>query len=440
MPKSVQQVPEDYIHWFRFSAPYIRKHRGATFVIAIPGEAIEHANFINLVHDLAMLQSLGVRLVIVQGARQQISLALDRAGIGTSISAGVRVSTAAAMPHIIAAANAVRTDLESAMSAGLIDSPMHQLNLKTLSGNFISARPFGVRNGVDYEFTGLVRQVDAEAVTQSLDAGAAVIINTLGYSSTGDVFNLSMFDCLSSIACAINADKIITFMSENHLQPLLNETVIKPGKAQEFDIASGDHRALVNALANSVDQEQVDRAHIVSYEDNGALVKELFTLDGSGLLISRQTFSCIRAAQADDIGAVWELIQPLQESGALVQRTRDLLEQQIQSFAVIDLDGTIVGCAALLPIDKVTAELACVAVHAGFRDRGFASDIVSHLEAQARSMNYRGVFILSTQAGHWFAERGYREATTADLPENRRELYSDQRNSKVRYKPLSPVT
>ena len=101
-----------------------------------------------------MLQSLGARLIIVQGARQQINSALESANITAPLESGVRVSSADAMPHIIAASNSVRTELESAMSAGLVDSPMYQLNLKTLSGNFLSAKPLGVRQGIDYMYTG----------------------------------------------------------------------------------------------------------------------------------------------------------------------------------------------------------------------------------------------------------------------------------------------
>lgn len=430
----MQNVPDSFINWFRFSAPYIRKHRDATFVIALPGEAVAHPNFINLVHDLAMLQSLGARLIIVQGARQQIRATLEKMNISAPLEAGVRVSTAEAMPHIISASQSVRTELESAMSAGLVDSPMYQLNLKTLSGNFLSAKPLGVRDGVDYLYTGLVRQVDAKAIQAALDTGAAVICSTLGYSPTGDVFNLSLNNCTQEIARSIGADKVIGFCSDEQLTPMLDNTEIRPTVAHELSNAS-DETSLIDALAHMVEQG-IERAHVVSYEHNGALLKELFTHDGSGLLISKKQLARVRSAETSDIGSILELIQPLQDSGALVQRTKDLLEEQIQNFAVLDIDGTAVGCASLQPIGDQSGEIACVAVHGEFQGRGYASQLLEYLENQAVNAQYKQLFLLSTQAIHWFKERGYHESSPEALPENRRKLYSDERNSKVLIKLL----
>lgn len=433
----MQNVPDSFINWFRFSAPYIRKHRDATFVIALPGEAVAHPNFINLVHDLAMLQSLGARLIIVQGARQQINQSLAKAGIDQSIEAGVRVSSAEAMPHIIAAANTVRTELESAMSAGLVDSPMYQLNLKTLSGNFLSAKPLGIRKGIDYLYTGLIRQVDASAIGAALDTGAAVICNTLGYSATGETFNLSLSECTLEIAKRIKADKIIGFVSNTKLQPMLDDTVVRPKRAHEFGAAiSDDEAGLIDALADGVDQG-IDRAHIVSFEDNGALLKELFTHDGSGLLISKQDLALVRNAESSDVAAILELTQPLHETGALVQRTRNLLEEQIQSFAILDIDGTAAGCAALQSLDEYSAEIACVAVHPEFQGRGYADRMLGYLEERATQMQYQQIFVLSTQATHWFLEHGYIETTLEDLPASKRELYNTERKPKVLLKALN---
>lgn len=431
----MQNVPDSFINWFRFSAPYIRKHRDATFVIALPGEAVAHPNFINLVHDLAMLQSLGAKLIIVQGARQQIKQALTDANISAPLEAGIRVSSTEAMPHIISASNKVRTELESAMSAGLVDSPMYQLNLKTLSGNFLSAKPLGVRNGVDYLYTGLVRQVDAKAINSALNTGAAVICNTLGYSPTGETFNLSLNNCTLEIAKTVGADKLIGFCANDQLQPMLDSTEVKPKRAHEFATSITDDASLIDALADGVDQG-IDRAHVVSYEDNGAILKELFTHDGSGLLISKKELAHVRSAETSDIGGILELIQPLQESGALVQRTRDLLEEQIQSFAVLDIDGTAIGCASLQALDADSGEIACVAVHKEFQGRGYASDLLNYLESRAKAAQYKQVFLLSTQASHWFKERGYQETTPDTLPQDRRELYSSERKSKVLSKVL----
>ena len=429
------QVPDSFVHWFRFAAPYLRKHRDATIVIALPGELIGHDNFLNVVHDLALLQSLGARLVIVQGARKQIDQALTQAGIELSFHNNIRISTSAAMPHVVSAANNVRTELESAMSAGLLNSPLHQLNLKTLSGNFVSAKPFGVHDGVDYQCTGLVRQVDSNALNAALDTGAAVLINTLGYSSTGEIFNLAINDCLVQISRAVKADKLLCFTSTAFLEPLLEKTVVSPETAHTYANHSDYGSDLIDSLALAVDQG-LDRAHVISFESDGALLKELFTHDGAGLLISADPFSAIRPARAEDIGGILELIQPLQESGALIQRTRDLLEQEIDNFAVLDIDGTVVGCAALHLLEDDYAELACIAVHAEFRGRGHAENLLKYQENRARALDVKQLFALSTQAGHWFIDQGFIASGRSALPPVRQQLYDNGRSSKVYLKSI----
>ncbi|MEQ9209038.1 MAG: amino-acid N-acetyltransferase [Pseudomonadales bacterium] len=432
----MHQVPESFINWFRLSAPYIRKHREATFVIALPGEAIEHPNFINLVHDLAMLQSLGAKLVIVQGARIQITRALENSGVDAPIEQGIRVSSDEAMPYIIAASNGTRTELESAMSAGLIDSPMYQLNLKTLSGNFIYAKPLGVRDGVDYQYTGLVRQVDSKAIQAALGTGAAVICNTLGYSSTGEVFNLSLNECTLSVATSLKADKVIGFMSDETLSPMLKQSEVRPKLAHAYGSANMEEAGLADALAEAVDRG-IERSHLVSYEQNGALLKELFTHDGAGLLISKIDSAVLREAQSGDVGSILELIQPMQEAGALVQRTRELLEEQIENFSVMEIDGTAVGCAALQPLDNSSGEIACVAVQPEFQGRGYAQKLLDLQIAKAKNLGIKNLFVLSTQATHWFIERGFREINADCLPDNRRAQYNVQRKPKVLVKELN---
>ena len=72
---------QDSIRQFRSSAPYINAHRGKTFVLMFGGEAIEHENFANIIHDIGLLSSLGIRLVLVHGARPQIDARVALRGI-----------------------------------------------------------------------------------------------------------------------------------------------------------------------------------------------------------------------------------------------------------------------------------------------------------------------------------------------------------------------
>ena len=404
-------------------------------VVALPGEAVSHKNFVNLVHDFALLQSLGVKLVIIQGARPQIQAALDKNGINGPIERGVRISSAESMPHVINACNAVKTELESAMSAGLAESPMHQLNLHTLSGNFVSAQPFGVSNGVDYQFTGKVRSIDTKSIQAALDTGAAVLLNTLGYSTTGEVFNLYLSDLLYEVSTRLKADKVVCFTDSAHLGPNFDHQIVKPDSAELAPKDKHTHSYLIQSAATAVNTG-VARGHIVSYENNGALLEELFTHDGSGLLISDDDFIAIREADLADVSGILELIQPLQDSGALVVRTREILEQEISNFCVVEIDGTIAGCGALVELENSISEIACIAVHPEFQGRGFASKVVRELESKALSLSSNGIFVLSTQAAHWFTERGYQESSHDQLPPKRKSLYRSDRNSKVLFKAL----
>jgi len=313
---------------------------------------------------------------------------------------------------------------------------MHQLNLHPLSGNFVSAKPLGVRDGTDYQFTGEVRSIYQPSIEAALETGAAILMNTLGYSSTGEVFNLALSDILTAVAKSLDVEKVICFSTREALTAEYQHKVIKPTKASLPAFINDDAANMLQAVAKTV-RAGVPRAHVLSYEDDGALLKELFTHDGSGLLISEDEFLTVRDAQLADVPGILELIQPLQESGALVVRTREVLEGEINHFSVVDIDDTVAGCGALIALQGDLCEIACIAIHPTFQGRGFASNLLNELEAKAVDQGMSGIYILSTQTTHWFAERGYQEASAEQLPEQRRTLYNSERNSKVMYKALT---
>jgi amino-acid N-acetyltransferase len=66
----------DFVHWFRSAAPYIHGFRGKTFVIAFGGELVADGDFMQLAHDVNLLNSLGVRLVLIHGVRPQVEARL----------------------------------------------------------------------------------------------------------------------------------------------------------------------------------------------------------------------------------------------------------------------------------------------------------------------------------------------------------------------------
>lgn len=431
----------DWLHGFRHSSPYINAHRGRTVVLTIPGDAIEHGNFINIIHDIALLSSLGVRLVVAFGARPQIQSRLDSAGVESSFGEGLRVTPEQQLPMVMEAIGGLRAYLESQLSMGLVNSPMHNARIRVSSGNFVAARPVGVLDGVDFGYTGRVRRVDVAGIEKLLELGHIVLLPPMGYSPTGDAFNLSYEDVGSQVAAALQAEKLLVFIDD---QGLLDEDggLIRELSARQASerLAAGavtGHDADLLRAACDACVKGVRRAHIISYLNDGALLEEMFTRDGSGTLVSGDNYEQIRQARVEDIGGILELIQPLEEQGILVRRSREMLETEIDRFVVAERDGTIVGCAALYHYpEEQSGELSCFAVNPSYRRAGRGDEILAMVEKTARSQGIQHLFVLTTQTEHWFRERGFQVSSVQALPGPKLASYNTQRKSKVFVKAL----
>jgi len=433
---------DPFVEAFRASTPYIHAHRGRTFVVVFGGEVVAGEGFPGLIHDIALLQALGIRLVLVHGARPQIEERLRLRGAEIRYVNGLRVTDEQALVCVKEAAGAVRVEVEALLSMGVANSPMAGARLRVASGNFVTARPLGVRDGVDYGHTGVVRRIDEGAIRSLLDGGALVLIPPLGYSPTGEVFNLSAPEVGEAVAVALGADKLIVLLegegprdAEN--LPLTNAT---PSQVESLlaDNPPYTEELLHHLrLAVSACRRGVKRTHLVSRGIDGALLKELFTRDGAGTLITAEVYEKLRAARIDDVGGILELLAPLEERGILVRRSREVLETEIDRFTVLERDGAIIGCAALYcyPEERV-AELACVAVHPDYRSSGRGDLLLGHMERQARERGLRQLFVLTTQTAHWFLERGFQTAGVEWLPVAKQRLYNYRRKSKVFFKGL----
>lgn len=431
----------DWLHGFRHSSPYINAHRGRTVVLTLPGDAIGHGNFINIIHDIALLSSLGVRLVVAFGARPQIQSRLDSAGVESTFGEGLRVTPEQQLPMVMEAIGGLRAYLESQLSMGLVNSPMHNARIRVSSGNFVAARPVGVLDGVDFGYTGRVRRVDVAGIEKLLELGHIVLLPPMGYSPTGDAFNLSYEDVGSQVAAALQAEKLLVFIDD---QGLLDEDggLIRELSARQASerLAAGavtGHDADLLRAACDACVKGVRRAHIISYLSDGALLEEMFTRDGSGTLVSGDNYEQIRQARVEDIGGILELIQPLEEQGVLVRRSREMLETEIDRFVVAERDGTIVGCAALYHYPEEQAgELSCFAVNPAYRRAGRGDELLAMVEKLARGQGIRDLFVLTTQTEHWFRERGFLVSSVQALPGPKLASYNTQRKSKVFVKPL----
>jgi amino-acid N-acetyltransferase len=443
MPKPPPAPDASFVTWFRSVAPYFHAFRGRTFVIAFGGELVAEGRFVSLAHDLNLLHSAGIRLVLVHGSRPQIEAQLKRRGGRSRYHRGLRVTDPAALECVKAAVGLLRVEIDALLSLGLPNTPMAGAAINTVSGNFITARPMGVHDGVDYLHTGTVRKVDDAAIAGCLDAGNIVVVSPIGYSPTGEVFNLAMEEVAVATATALGAAKLV-FLSDGPVvdadgtvRPELTaneaERLLAPGSAARL---SKETRTYLGRALEAV-RAGVARAHVVRRNADGALLLELFTHEGSGTMITADKLERLRRATIDDVGGILRLIEPLEADGTLVRRGRELLEQEIGRFTVLEHDRLILGCAALYPFPKTRAgELACLAVRPDHRGAGHGEKLMTAVERQARAAGMKKLFVLTTRASHWFVERGFGEAPVAALPAAKQALYNWQRRSKVLVKPL----
>jgi len=432
----------NFVRWFRAAAPYIHAFGGRTFVIAFGGEVVADGSFVALTHDLNLLASLGVRLVLVHGARPQIEAQLKAAGRKPQYVHGIRVTDEEALAAVKQASGQLRVEIEALLSMGLPNSPMANADIRVASGNFVTARPRGVVDGVDMCYTGEVRKVDADAINTRLDDGELVLLSPLGYSPTGEIFNVTLEDVAAQTAIAVGAEKLVFLMNEPGLKAkggrLLRELTVSDAEKllRKEQLLSDDARLYLPHVIKAC-KGGAARVHLISRHADGALLLELFTREGIGSMVTRDPLEQMRDATIEDVGGVLQLIEPLEAEGTLVKRSRELLEIEISRFCVLEHDKVIVGCAALYPFpNEKSAELACVAVHPDYRDFGAGEELLKWVEDKAKKQRIKRLFVLTTRAAHWFIEHGFVEANVNSLPKQKQALYNYQRRSKVLIKSI----
>ena len=423
------------VKWFRSAAPYINAHRGKTVVLMFGGEAVTHANFANIIHDISLLRSLGVKLVVVHGARPQIEERMVQRGIAQNIAHDIRVTDAETLVAVKDATGSLRLHIEALLSTGLVNSPMHGSQIRVSTGNFVIAKPMGVRHGIDYKYTGSVRRIDADGINMQLDYGSIVLLSPIGYSPTGEVFNLALEDVAAKTAIALKADKLITLTETDGLidksGELIRSCSVRTVKNLLDDNDCHIRQLLLRAIIQS-GENGVERCHCVSYKSDSALLQELFTRDGAGTLIAKDHKEQLCTATIDDVGGILELIAPLEDEGVLVKRSRELLEIEIDRFTVIKKEEVIIACAALYPYAEAnTGEIACLVIHPDYRGGNRGIRLILALEQAAKRQKLSSIFVLTTVSAHWFIEQGYVEQSIKNLPEGKQKLYNIQRKSKA---------
>uniref|UniRef100_UPI003341F249 amino-acid N-acetyltransferase n=1 Tax=Castellaniella defragrans TaxID=75697 RepID=UPI003341F249 len=442
---SAQDAPEfapaQFVRWFREVAPYVHDFRGKTFVVAFGGELISDGALEPLVADLSLLSALGIRLVLVHGSRPQVNEQLQLKGYSIQFARGIEPTVAEALECAKEAAGEIRLDIEAAFSQGLPNTPMAHAKIRVISGNFVTARPVGVIDGIDYKHTGAVRKLDVDAIRNIIGQGAITLLSPLGFSPTGEAFNLAMEDLATSAAVALRAEKLI-FLTQNR-------TITEQDGSVDTELARKDADEIL--AQNTLDEDTgaflrhaslaikrgVARAHLVPYTLDGSILLEIFTHDGVGTMVVEDTLEDLRPAVADDVGAIVQLIEPLEADGTLVPRGRATIEREVEHFTVLEHDGVIYGCVALIPyLDESMVEMACLIVQQEWQGAGDGEMLLRHAESSARAMGARRLFVLTTRTSHWFIKRGFVQGGISDLPRAKQAHYNRSRNSMVFIKRL----
>jgi amino-acid N-acetyltransferase len=440
-PPDQVEGPGRFVTWLRTVAPYIHAFRGKTFVVGVPGELFAKGRLNALAQDLGLLNAMGMRIVLVHGSRPQVNEQLRLRGAESRYENGVRITDAVALECAKEAAGELRLDIEAAFSQGLPNTPMAHSSIRILSGNLVTARPVGIVNGIDFLHTGLTRKIDAATVRFALESGAIVLLSPLGFSPTGEAFNLSMEDVAASTAIALDADKLVFLSEAGAIAPASGKIVGEISEADARQILAGGKLAADCAFylshALRACEGGVARAHIVPFEPDGSILLELFSHDGVGTMLVEETLEALREATTDDVGGLLALIRPLEEDGTLVRRDRSLIEREIGNFTVMEHDGVIFGCAALYAFpEHGIGEMACLAVSPGAQGQGDGERILKRIEQRARAAGLKRLFVLTTRTMHWFLKRGFVPSGLDHLPAERQRLYNWQRKSQVLIKDL----
>ncbi len=442
-PAPIDPSAEDearFVAWLRQVAPYIHAFRGKTFVVAVPGELIQAGRLNALVQDLSLLHAMGMRIVVVHGSRPQVNEQLRLRGVEAAYAEGLRITGPVALECAKEASGEIRLDLEAAFSQGLPNTPMAHSAVRVVSGNLVTARPVGIVEGVDYQHTGFVRKIDVATIRFALDGGAIVLLSPLGYSPTGEAFNLSMEDVAASTAVALDADKLIV-LAETAIEGadgVLHGEISEADAQQLLDSGTlAEDSAFTLRHALRACEGGVARAHVIPFGIDGSVLLELFQHDGVGTMLVEETLESVREATPDDVGGLLALLRPLEEDGTLVKRDRALIEREIGNFTVIEHDGVIFGCAALYAFpESGMGEMACLAVNPSVQNRGDGERLLRRIEQRARAAGLKKLFVLTTRTMHWFLKRGFVVAPVDQLPTERKNLYNLQRRSLVLIKNL----
>lgn len=417
---------------------YLQKFKNALVVIYLDDKTIESPLFSSHIRDIALLHEAGLQVVIIPGARRRIDDVLKSANIKWTYHENTRVTTPNAMPLIKMAAFDVSNIVMTSLAAN---------NITAIIGNWVRSRAKGVLNGYDFGTAGEIDKLEVDAIRTVLNDGFIPIFPCIGWNSVGHPYNISSTLLAQQIAINLKADKLFFVMQEGSLNSekfiipegfsLSDEGNIPAMNLEEVDDfvktnTSADEE-IISLLKISQDacKAGVTRVHIVNGALDGVLPCEIFSGLGSGTMIYTSNYGKVRQMQQTDIPSVLAIMRPFIESGKLLPRTEQMLSEALQDYIVYEIDGVVHACAALHFYTDGQAEIAAVAVDENYAHMGIGPKLMENLIDQAEQAQSESIFIMTTQAIDWFEQLGFEEDKIDTLPEERRKIWTPERNSKV---------
>lgn len=423
---------------------YISRFKNSIIVIHIDDSLVDSPYYSSHIRDIAYLHEVGLKVIIIPGAKNHIDSLLKNAGLSWEEKDGIRITSEKEMSIIKMAS----FDMSNKIMTSLAEE-----RLTAVIGNWVKARGKGVINGVDFQTAGEIDKINIQALNSVLEDGFIPIFPCIGWSSNGKPYNISSINLAAQVATELKAEKLfflthgkeisnVDFFIPDNIS-ISPDGFVPAFNLEELDkffelnknlgIFSPEKKHILNLLqiARISCSLGVSRTHIVNGLFDGTLPCEIFSDLGSGTMIYKSNYGGIRSMQKEDIPAVLNLIRPFVEQGILLPRTEESLLQTYTDYIVYELDGGLKACAALHTYNDNQAEIAAVAVDSVCSHMGIGPKLINYLLQKAKENDIHSVFILTTQTSDWFEKLGFKISTVDSLPQERKEKWTKERGSKV---------
>jgi amino-acid N-acetyltransferase len=415
---------------------YVPRFQGQIFVIAVDGSIVADENFGNILVDIAVLRSLGIRLVLVHGISHQLQELAALRNVSITNADGTGPTDAPTLDLAIRASSRI---------SHLILEGLTQNAMKAVITNAVRALPVGIIKGVDQYFTGRVERIDKDLIIELIGQQIVPLVSPLAFGPDGRSLRVNSDLLAAELAETLNATKIIFLTPHPGLEidgevrheiavdPLRTLIAERPQSLAEASMSKAVHA--VKAIENGT-----PRVHILDGRIFDGLLTEIFSNDGVGSLVYGNEYQQIRRATKRDVRLIHHLTRNAVRREELVHRTQQAIEKNIDQFYVFEIDENIIATVTLYfyPDRPKVAELGSLYVMPFYHKRGIGKKMVEYACLQAKEHGATEVIALSTQNFGFFTNAcGFEEGVKDLLPEARLKTYDESgRNAKVLVKRL----